>query len=108
MPHISEKIFQLNPRQCRKVYEIVRLLYTNIHDDKDYTAYRIEVKRRLNAVYFKQMRDIQKLENAKADTKWVRSGLPSTEERLKQLHEEYKLVETDYMSIVEKLRDVKE
>lgn len=83
-------------------------MHTNIHDDEDYTAYRIEVKRRLNAIFYKQMRDIQKMEKAKIDTKWLRTGLPTMEERYKQLQEEYKTVETDYLSIVEKLKDFQE
>lgn len=97
-------LLQVNPRQCRKVYEVLRLLYTNIHDKEDYAGYRLEVKKRLNATYHKQLSDIKKLERAKIDTQWLRSSLPNLKERVERLHEEYILVEKNYMQIVEKLR----
>uniref|UniRef100_A0A1A9VNB3 Histone acetyltransferase type B catalytic subunit n=1 Tax=Glossina austeni TaxID=7395 RepID=A0A1A9VNB3_GLOAU len=100
----AKQFLKLNPRQCRKVYEVLRLLYTHIHDKADYTGYRLEVKKRLNATYHKQLSDIKKLERAKIDTQWLRSSLPNLKDRVERLHEEYILVEKNYMQIVEKLR----
>lgn len=97
-------MLQINPRQCRKVYEIVRLFYTNVHENDDYTSYRLDVKKRLNAVYHKQLRDIKKMEHAKLDTEWLRARLPNMKIRLEQLQQEYEEVEKEYQQIVDKLK----
>lgn len=96
---------QLNPRQCRRVYEILRLYYTNLNDKEDYRSYRLDVKRRLNSVHYKQINDIKKMEKANVDTEWLRARLPTSMQRLEQLHEEYLQVENAYKQILEKLRD---
>ncbi|XP_067613100.1 histone acetyltransferase type B catalytic subunit [Eurosta solidaginis] len=101
----ARETYKLNPRQCRRVYEILRLYYTNIYDKDDYHAYRLDVKRRLNAIYYKQINDIKKMEKAKVDTEWLRARLPTPSQRMEQLHEEYEQVENAYKQIVEKLRD---
>uniref|UniRef100_T1PJU5 Histone acetyltransferase type B catalytic subunit n=1 Tax=Musca domestica TaxID=7370 RepID=T1PJU5_MUSDO len=101
----ARETYKLNPRQCRKVYEILRLYHTNVHDKDDYTAYRLDVKKRLNAVYHKQLSDIKKMEKAKLDTEWLRARLPTIKQRIEQLQEEYEHVEKDYKQIIQKLRD---
>ncbi|TMW53820.1 hypothetical protein DOY81_001105 [Sarcophaga bullata] len=100
----ARETLKINPRQCRKVYEILRLFYTNIHDNDDYTSYRLDVKKRLNAVYHKQLRDIKKMEQAKLDTEWLRARLPSMKTRMEQLQQEYDEVEKEYQQIIEKLK----
>ena len=35
-------------KQTRRIYEILRLKATNCNELKEYTAYRIDIKRRLN------------------------------------------------------------
>ncbi|XP_067613808.1 histone acetyltransferase type B catalytic subunit-like [Eurosta solidaginis] len=89
MVHEARETYKLNPRQCRRVYEILRLYYTNIYDKDDYHAYRLDVKRRLNAIYYKYKNDIKKMEKAKVDTEWLRARLPTPSQRMEQLHEEY-------------------
>lgn len=101
----ARESLKLNPRQCRKVYEIIRLFYTNIHDKEDYTSYRLDVKKRLNAVYHKQLSDIKKMEKAKMDTEWLRARMPNLKLRIEQLHEEYEQVEKEYQQVIEKLRE---
>lgn len=95
----------MNPRQCRRVYEILRLCYTNLNDEEDYRAYRLDVKRRLNAVHYKQINDIKKMEKANVDTEWLRARLPTPMQRIEQLNEEYQQVEGAYKQILEKLRN---
>lgn len=95
---------KINPKQCRKVYEIIRLYYTNIYDVEEYKVYRLDVKKRLNSVYHKQLSDIKKMESVKIDTQWMRATLPTMEERLVQLHQEYTIVENGYKHVVEKLK----
>lgn len=45
---ISDLCF-FHQRQARRVYEILRLMSTNTADEKEMRAYRIDVKRRLEA-----------------------------------------------------------
>ncbi|XP_017465807.1 PREDICTED: histone acetyltransferase type B catalytic subunit [Rhagoletis zephyria] len=100
----ARETHKLNPRQCRRVYEILRLYYTNVNDKNDYYAYRLDVKRRLNAIHYKQLNDIKKMEKANVDTEWLRARLPTQSQRIEQLQEEYEQVESAYRQIVEKLR----
>lgn len=100
----ARETLKLNPRQVRKVYELLRLYYTNVHDEKEYKAYRLEVKKRLNAVYYKQLKDLQKMERYKMDTEMLRARLPNVKQRMEQLQEEYALIEQDYKNTIDKLR----
>ncbi|XP_055377754.1 histone acetyltransferase type B catalytic subunit [Condylostylus longicornis] len=96
---------KINPRQCRKIYEILRYYHTNIYDPKDLRSFRLEVKRRLNIIHHKQLRDIKRMEKAGLDTQWITASMPTREERLSQLEKEYEDVETEYKKIVEKLKN---
>lgn len=100
----ARETLKLNPRQVRKVYELLRLYYTNVADEKEYRAYRLEVKKRLNAVYYKQLKDLQKMERYKMDTEMLRARLPNAKQRMEQLQEEYALIEQDYKNTIDKLR----
>lgn len=40
------------------------------------------------------------------DTEWLRARLPTLDQRIEQLREEYDQVEKDYKPIILKLRDV--
>ncbi|KAH8294858.1 hypothetical protein KR018_003757 [Drosophila ironensis] len=104
MEREAREALKLNPRQVRKVYELLRLLYTNLQDEKEYRAYRLEVKKRLNAVFYKQLKDIKKMERYKMDTEMLRARLPTMKQRMEQLQEEYSAVEQDYQNTIEKLK----
>ena len=43
--------FKMNPKQARRVYEIIRLRYTNVNLAEDYKGYRVSVKKRLFVPY---------------------------------------------------------
>jgi len=43
----ANKKFKINAKQSRTIYEILRLLYTNVNDENEYKAYRLDVKKRL-------------------------------------------------------------
>lgn len=83
--------FQINARQCRFIYEILRLQNTNIHDEREYEAYRLDIKKRLNLTYHKQRTEIKKLEKSGIDPQWIHASLPTVEERIEQLKAEYKV-----------------
>jgi len=100
----AREALKLNPRQVRKVYELLRLFYTNVKDEKEYRSYRLEVKKRLNAVYYKQLKDLKKMERFKMDTEMLRARLPTIKQRMEQLQEEYSVVEQDYQTTIAKLK----
>lgn len=42
---------KMTKRQAHRVYEILRLQVTNVHDDLEFKEYRLNVKQRLNIPY---------------------------------------------------------
>lgn len=80
-------------------------MHTNIHNEKEYRELRLDIKKRLNLVYFKQLRDIEKMTKVGVDTQWMTATLPSKEERLEQLHKEYKELESYYEKIIKRLKN---
>lgn len=96
---------KINAIQCRRVYEILRLLNTNRNNEKEYQAYRLDVKKRLNMIYLKQRRDIERLEKRGMDTTNLKLALTPQQERIEQLHEEYKICESEYDRVVKRLKD---
>lgn len=83
--------FKINQRQSRIVYEILRLNATNMHNASEYKAYRLCVKKRLNIPHHKQKSDVKRMEKAGVDMQMAVASLPSTEERIEQLKEEYQV-----------------
>lgn len=96
---------KINPIQCRRVYEILRLLHTNRNNDQEYRAYRLDIKKRLNMIYLKQRRDLEKLEKRGMDTTTMKLALTPLPERIEQLHEEYKICEGEYERVVKRLKE---
>lgn len=62
-----------------------------MNDEKEYKAYRLEVKKRLNANHHKQISDLKKLEKAGQDLNLISAGIATPEERIEQLKVEYKV-----------------
>lgn len=96
---------KINSIQCRRVYEILRLLHTNRNDDAEYREYRLDIKKRLNMIYIKQRRDLEKLEKRGMDTTSMKLALTPQQERIEQLAEEYKICEQEYERVVKRLKD---
>jgi hypothetical protein len=48
---LSHALFLLPQKQARRVYEILRLQMTDIHNSEQYRLYRLDVKNRLNVPY---------------------------------------------------------
>lgn len=69
----------------------MRLHNTNIHDETEYKAYRLDIKKRLNLTYHKQRMEIKKLEKSGIDPQWIHASLPTVEDRIEQLKTEYKV-----------------
>lgn len=71
------------------MYEILRLSVTDKQNEKEYKLYRIEVKKRLNIIYSKQRRSLQKIQDRGFPVTASQNMLPSIQERMEQLINEY-------------------
>jgi histone acetyltransferase 1 len=96
--------YKINAKQSRIIYEILRLKATDINNKKDYKAYRLEVKKRLNMNYLKEKRDMKRVMDRgfkiSADK---RLSLPSAEENIETLDGMYKETEEYYRSVLERI-----
>lgn len=87
----AKREYKINPKQVRIVYEILRLNATNVNDPEEYKAYRLCVKKRLNIPHQKQKEDLKKMEKRGVDITATSATVPTTEERIAQLKEEYQV-----------------
>ncbi len=62
-----------------------------MNDEKEYKAYRLVVKKRLNVNYHKQQSDLKKLEKAGQDLNLISASIATPQERIEQLKIEYKV-----------------
>lgn len=91
MIEAAKNQFKINPKQCRIVYEILRLNAININDPEEYKAYRLCVKKRLNVPHHKQKEDLKKMEKRGVDVSTTSATVPTIEQRIEQLKEEYEV-----------------
>lgn len=96
---------KINPRQCRIVYEILRLNVTNVNDTDEYKAYRLCVKKRLNIPHYKQKSDLKRMERAGVEMQMANAQIPTTDERIEQLKGEYNAHEEEYQRILHRLKN---
>ncbi|XP_045115060.1 histone acetyltransferase type B catalytic subunit-like isoform X1 [Portunus trituberculatus] len=100
----ARKKLKLNKRQVRKIYEILRLHFTNRADEKAYRQYRLEVKNRLNVQYKKEDRDMEKLKKIlKPEEFTATMSITSREQRLESLERQYSELEEHYLKVLERL-----
>ncbi|KJH53111.1 DNA repair helicase [Dictyocaulus viviparus] len=62
-------------RQCRRVYEILRLKCTNMKDPEEAKAYRLDVKRRLELPMKRNERDWKKIQRALDDNEYAQKQM---------------------------------
>uniref|UniRef100_A0A2C9GVP1 Histone acetyltransferase type B catalytic subunit n=1 Tax=Anopheles epiroticus TaxID=199890 RepID=A0A2C9GVP1_9DIPT len=103
MLHQARDTYLINPKQCRVVYEILRLGVTDLDNEEQYRAYRLEVKKRLNMNYSRHRRDLARAKKRGVDVTAAMCGLPSVSERIESLNAEYKEVEEIYGQVLQKL-----
>lgn len=96
-------------RQARRVYEILRLRYTDLSNEKEYRDYRLDVKKRLNIPFKRDQHDQKKLEAAlKNLNKEGNISVPPAEQRLQYLEKEYRALEEEYKRVVKRLDETSE
>lgn len=91
MVEAAKREYKINPKQVRIVYEILRLNATNVNDPEEYKEYRLCVKKRLNIPHQKQKEDLKKMEKRGVDITATSATVPTIEERIDQLKEEYQV-----------------
>lgn len=98
--------FKINKHQARRVYEILRLYYTDKSNESVYREYRLDVKNRLNIPYQKQARDMKKLEKALTAEEYNAAMIGSSrEERMQRLDEAFRqLAEDEYARVIKRLK----
>uniref|UniRef100_A0A2C9H6G4 Histone acetyltransferase type B catalytic subunit n=1 Tax=Anopheles minimus TaxID=112268 RepID=A0A2C9H6G4_9DIPT len=95
--------YLINPKQCRVVYEILRLGITDTDNAEQYRAYRVEVKKRLNMNYSRHRRDLARAKKRGVDVTVAMCGIPNVSERIESLNAEYRQVEQIYALVLQKL-----
>lgn len=96
---------KINSKQCRTVYEILRLFHTNELNEIDCKNTRLDIKKRLNASFAKQRNDLEKIKARGVDTTAALAMIPTVEERIEQLKEEYQGVVDEYQTVIERLQE---
>lgn len=85
---------KLNRRQARRVYEILRLQHTNMHDEESFKSYRLSVKSRLNLPFTKKFMGRSNL---------AQKILPDVEKRYAILESEFARTLEEYLPVVKRL-----
>ncbi|XP_053695779.1 histone acetyltransferase type B catalytic subunit [Sabethes cyaneus] len=104
----AKEKYKINPKQCRVIYEILRLSVVDKKNETDYRNYRVEVKKRLNLNSSKHQRALTRLQKRGVDVSAALSLLPTLEDRIEQLHAEYMQVEQVYHQVLKKLKIARE
>uniref|UniRef100_A0A0M3J430 Histone acetyltransferase type B catalytic subunit n=1 Tax=Anisakis simplex TaxID=6269 RepID=A0A0M3J430_ANISI len=97
---------KINPRQARRVYEILRLMNTNTSDETEMKAYRIDVKRRLEKPLKKSDRDWRKLMKAldEKEMATVAASEMNVEKKLNLLQQLFEADVEDYKTTINRLK----
>lgn len=100
----AQEKFKIGKKQARRVFEILRLRITNIHNEKEYRSYRLDVKNRLNAPHQRQKLDLEKLQKTlSADELKATLTYANKEQRIEQLDHQYKDIEAEYKQVIGRL-----
>ncbi|VDD86461.1 unnamed protein product [Enterobius vermicularis] len=106
MRDAAREKLKINAMQCRRVYEILRYMHTDIKDPSSLKAYRIDVKRRLEKPLKKSERDWRKIARAldERELAAVVAGQMDPEQRLKILQQQYEQLIDDYKVTISRLK----
>ncbi|KFM63409.1 Histone acetyltransferase type B catalytic subunit, partial [Stegodyphus mimosarum] len=107
MAEDAREKFKINRKQARRIYEILRLRCTDITNKKDYKAYRLDVKNRLNAPHQREKLDMEKLQRnlSPEELKAAANPIPR-EQRFEQLDHMYRELEEKYKHVLKRLNEL--
>ncbi|XP_060033699.1 histone acetyltransferase type B catalytic subunit isoform X2 [Erinaceus europaeus] len=100
----AQQKFKINKQHARRVYEILRLLATDMSDAEQYRSYRLDIKRRLISPYKKKQRDLTKMRKCLRPeelTNQMNQIEMSTQHE--QLEESFQELLEDYRRVIERL-----
>uniref|UniRef100_A0A0N5AH68 Histone acetyltransferase type B catalytic subunit n=1 Tax=Syphacia muris TaxID=451379 RepID=A0A0N5AH68_9BILA len=106
MKNAAREKLKINFTQCRRVYEILRYMHTDIRDAASVKAFRIDVKRRLEKPLKRSERDWRKIARA-LDERELAAVVASQmlpEKRLKVLQQQYEELVNDYKLTISRLK----
>jgi histone acetyltransferase 1 len=100
----AKKVLKMTSRQSRRVYEMLRLRETNIHNEKDFKEFRLDVKRRLNIPYQKQQSDIRRMMRRKFDSTELQTAAQLDDaSRKTELESNFQLCLSHYQYVLNRL-----
>ncbi|GFQ73880.1 histone acetyltransferase type B catalytic subunit [Trichonephila clavata] len=102
----ARESFKINKKQARRVYEILRLKNTDVHNQEEYRAYRLDVKNRLNIPFQREKLDMEKLQKnlTPEELKAAANPIPR-EQRIEQLDHMYAELEEKYKHVIDRLHE---
>ncbi|XP_054262590.1 histone acetyltransferase type B catalytic subunit [Macrosteles quadrilineatus] len=94
--------FKINKKQARRVYEILRLKETNVHNDDESKSFRLDVKRRYNILFQKEAKLMKKLKPLLDQDPQLHTnlGLKTPEQRFEILEKLFLDTEKDYQKTI--------
>ncbi|KAM3723642.1 Histone acetyltransferase type B catalytic subunit [Dirofilaria immitis] len=97
--------FKINPKQARRVYEILRLHHIGIRDEEAMEKYRLDVKRRLEKPFKRSERDWRKLSSVLDEYEYaaVLANQMSTEQKTAKLEQLYEEEIAGYRAVIKRL-----
>ncbi|GMS89068.1 hypothetical protein PENTCL1PPCAC_11243, partial [Pristionchus entomophagus] len=101
----ANKAFKTNKRQCRRIYEILRLRSIGKKDEEGLKKFRLDVKKRLDIPFRRTDKDWKKINAALDDEEknQVAATTQSTEEKMKQLQQMYEAEVEEYKKTIERM-----
>lgn len=106
MKNAANTKLKLNKRQIRRVYEILRLMHTDVSNADEMKAYRIDVKRRLEAPMRRELKDWNKITKAldQEELAQVAATQLSSEQKLEQLQKLFEQAVEGYRITINRLK----
>lgn len=96
----AKKVLKLNKKQARHAYEILRFEVTNINNEEEYKAFRLDVKKRLNIPFQKETTVIKKMKPFVNSSQFQGNVGLSLEQKLDLLDKMYCEMEIEFKSIL--------
>ncbi|KHJ80054.1 hypothetical protein OESDEN_20281 [Oesophagostomum dentatum] len=105
MRDAAQSKLKINKRQSRRVYEILRLKCTNMKNRDEAKAYRLDVKRRLEAPMRRNERDWKKIQRALDDNEYaqVAASCVNEEQKMQQLQQMYEAEVDAYKITIQRM-----
>ncbi|XP_023600664.1 histone acetyltransferase type B catalytic subunit isoform X4 [Myotis lucifugus] len=100
----AQQKFKVNKKHARRVYEILRLLVTDMSDAEQYRSYRLDIKRRLISPYKKKQRDLAKMRKClRPEELTNQMNQIEISMQHEQLEESFQDLVDDYRRVIERL-----